>query len=134
MLSLRSMTSRNLKNHKYGARRINLHDGRSFASMLEAALYDQLKLREKCGEIRDIECQVKVYLTDARIGMIPDFYYFDTRLMENVYSEAKGFVTSDWNIKKRLWTVYGPGRLEIWGGTHNNLRLIEEIIPKGGKR
>lgn len=117
---------------KYKNTRIRFHDGRSFASKLEAGLYDQLKLMELAGEIKDIKCQVRVELTDARIVMIPDFKYFCNRINEEVYAEAKGVETSDYRIKRKLWTVYGPGRLEVYKGSAKKLILIETIVPKRG--
>lgn len=116
--------------HKYGARRLQTHDGRSFASKLESSLYDQLKLREKAGEIRDLECQVKVYLTDAEIGMIPDFRFFEIKTNSLVYAEAKGFQTPEYRIKRKLWKFYGPGKLEVWGGSYKSLKLVEVICPR----
>lgn len=117
--------------NKYNAQRTHAHDGRSFASKLEKALYDHLKTLEESGDIRDITCQVHVELTQAKIKYIPDFFYFDTALMQNVYAEAKGYPSERWPTIKKLWTVYGPGRLEIWGGSYKSLKLLEIIIPKG---
>lgn len=119
-------------NNKYQNTRVRLHDGRSFASKLEAALYDQLKLRELAKDIKDIKCQVRVELTEARILMIPDFSFFCNRINEVVYAESKGFETSDYRIKRKLWTVYGPGRLEVYKGSAKKLILMETIVPKRG--
>jgi hypothetical protein len=56
------------------------HDGHSFASKLEAAVYQLLKIREKAGEIEIVNHQDHVYLTQARINYIPDFRIFDHKL------------------------------------------------------
>lgn len=101
----------------------------SFASKLESALYDLLCLMEKAGEITNIKCQDHVYLTDARIQMIPDFRAYDIKLNTVVYYEAKGFETAVWRIKRKLWAYYGPGPLRIYMGSHKRLYLAEELLP-----
>jgi hypothetical protein len=65
--------------------------------------------------------------------MIPDFFYLDVNTKEECYAEAKGFETSDYRIKRRLWTVYGPGQLTVWGGSYKKPFIKEVIIPKRGK-
>lgn len=114
---------------KFGATRAEA-DGRSFASKLERAVYELLKLRKQAGEIIEIKCQVQVSLTKAGIIYRPDFQCF-TADGGHFYCESKGFETPEWRIKRRLWTVYGPGRLEIWMGSHTKPRLVETIEPKG---
>ena len=114
---------------KYGSKKIS-HSGYSFASKLEAALFDLLKLRQMAGEISDVKCQDHIHLTRARIQMIPDFKFFDIKTQTIMWAEAKGFQTSDWRIKRKLWTVYGPGPLEIWMGSHSKPYLDETIKPE----
>lgn len=115
---------------KYG----NTHtgaDGHSFHSKLEASVYQILKLREKAGELEILQTQDHVYLSQARIGYVPDFR---CRYLANgalFWVEAKGFETEKWPMIKKLWRFYGPGPLEIWKGTHMNPKLIETIVPKG---
>lgn len=83
------------------------------------------------GEIDDITVKPKnVRLTAAKILYIPDFSIIDLKLKELVYVEAKGFETSDWRIKRRLWLHYGPGLLRIYKGTAKSLTLTEELRPK----
>lgn len=115
--------------HKYGAKKKISHSGFSFASKLEAALYDQLRMLEMAGEISDIKCQDVVYLTDARIMMKPDFRYLNRVKNQMEWAEAKGFQTTDYRIKRRLWEHYGPGPLHVWGGSHTKLRFIETVKP-----
>ena len=114
---------------KYKNKKVN-HLGYSFASQLELAVFQFLLLREKAGELKDIQCQDHVYLTNARICYIPDFKFFDLKRNEFAWAEAKGFETDVYRIKKRLWEHYGPGRLEIYKGTAKKIFLHEEIIPK----
>ena len=107
---------------------ITFLDGYHFSSKLEAAVYQMLKLRMKAKEIDSIQMQDHIYLTDAKIGYTPDFRC-TTHDGEEFWVEAKGFANDRWAMKKKLWKFYGPGKLEIWGGTYRNPQLMEEIIP-----
>ena len=104
------------------------HAGYVFASKLEAALFDLLKLRERAGEISDIKCQDSVYLTKARILFKPDFSYLEGDA--RVYAEAKGFETVVYAIKRRLWAKYGPGPLHVYKGSYKQITLFESIFPE----
>lgn len=73
---------------------------------------DQLHLRMKVGEIRSIELQDSVYLTDAKIRYVADFKCWSIS-GDIFWVEAKGYPTASWALKKRLWRYYGPGKLEI---------------------
>lgn len=117
------------RNHKYGSSKVE-YDNQSFASKFEAALYQWLKLRELNGEIRDVKCQETIYLTNARIIYKPDFSYVDIKSDKKIWAESKGFETSDWRIKRRLWEHYGPGPLEIYKGSAKNFQLHETLTPK----
>ena len=102
-------------------------DGHSFASKLEAAVYQMLKY-----EWENVEVQPSVYLTEARILYKPDFKVWQTNSeLSGLYAEAKGFETDVWRIKRRLWEHYGPGRLQIYKGSHLRPVLAEVIVPKG---
>ena len=104
--------------------------GRSFASKLEAALFDLLILREKAGELKDVRQQVSVYLTDARIQMIPDYSAVNVETGETEYHESKGAESDVYRIKRRLWKYYGPGKLYVYKGSYRKVYLHEVIIPK----
>lgn len=116
------------RKHKYGASKTERH-GMSFSSKLEASLYDQLLLMQMAKEIKSIQVQDHVYLTDARIQYIADYKCLmadDT----TEWFEAKGFETPVWRIKRRLWMHYGPGKLHIYMRCGSGLKLDETIIPK----
>ncbi|TXH43498.1 MAG: DUF1064 domain-containing protein, partial [Desulfurellales bacterium] len=104
--------------------------GQSFDSQLEAAIHQMLLLRERAGEIKNIRSQVTLRLTLAKIGYRVDFVATDCKTGLDFGIEAKGFPTEVWNIKKRLYRFYGPFRLEIWTGSHNNPKLTEIIVPE----
>lgn len=118
-----------IRRKKYGATRVQA-DGRSFASKLEFALYEQLRLQSLAGELKDIQCQDHVYLTEARVLYMPDFKYFDLRSNQWEWAEAKGIETDVWRIKRRLWGHYGPGILHVWKGNRAGLFLDESIRSK----
>ncbi len=103
--------------------------GLSFASKLEASVYDMLYLQEKTGQIKIEEIQSSVKLTKAQIRCIPDFRIFDNELKCQVWIEAKGFETERWLLIKRLWAWYGPGPLRVYKRSRNNIYLDEVVIP-----
>jgi predicted nuclease of restriction endonuclease-like RecB superfamily len=95
----------------------------------EYEYYEFLKLREAAGEIRILAQQPTVYLTDARIGYKPDFLIEENG--RQVWIDFKGFATTQWKLKRRLWRYYGPGPLEVWAGKDRmSMALVETIIPK----
>jgi len=115
------------------------NDGYSFASKLEAALYQQLKLQKIAGEIKEIKMQPNVMLTKY-IKMIPDFLVemaIDTKIGginffagECVYHEAKGYDSDVYKLKRNLWRTNGPGKLVVWKGTYRQLKYHETIISE----
>ena len=107
-------------------------DGYSFQSKLEAALYQHLKILEKAGEVEIQQTQDHVHLSDARIVYIADFRVLEKNTGEQVWYEAKGFENERWPIIKKLWKVYGPGKLRIFKGTYTKLKEAEVIIPERG--
>lgn len=112
--------------NKYAAKRTS-NDGYSFASKGEASCYQLLRLREKAGEIKIIQTQVNVRLSDAQILYIPDFLIRDLKSGRVIYVEYKGFETPEWKIKKRLWKAYGPAPLQVWKGAGMRMVMVEEI-------
>lgn len=113
--------------NKYKNKRTQI-DGYWFQSQLEAALYQYLKLLVSQGELSDLQCQATVNLTEANVKYVADFAA--TRRGENVWFEAKGVETASWRIKRRLWQVYGPGRLEIWKGSAKRIYKHETLDPR----
>lgn len=115
------MSFTNFKNKKHSL------DGHSFSSKLEASIYSLIKTNQR---VELVQVQDHIYLTDARILFIPDFKIKNLETGEFEWIEAKGIETDVYRIKRRLWKVYGPGRLEIWKGSHQRPFLHETIIPK----
>lgn len=114
--------------NKYKSVKVDL-DGYSFASKMEAALYHFLKVLVRAGEYTDLKCQVQVRLP-GNVLYKPDFSAVNTATKEVEYFEAKGFETASWRIKRKLWISNGPGKLHIYMGSHNNIKLKETLNPK----
>lgn len=73
------------------------------------------------------------YLTEARYKYIPDFKVQNCATSEVYWVEAKGFGDKRWPTTKKLWAVYGPGRLKIYGGSYSHPVVMGEILPKRGQ-
>lgn len=106
--------------------------GHSHRSKLEGAVCQILQLRVKAKEIEILQVEDHIYLTDARIGYVPDFKCRYVETGEVFWVEAKGYANDRWPTIKKLYKFYGPGCLEIWTGNHRNPVLSETIIPKKG--
>lgn len=106
------------KQNKYGSNKVEM-DGILFDSRREAARYNQLKLLEQAGIIRDLRRQVKYVLipsqyskTEFNKNKTPkviekecayyaDFVYIDEFGAEHV-EDTKGMRTTDYIIKRKL--------------------------------
>lgn len=111
---------------RYGIQKAKVA-GRTFDSGGEGMHFLYLQQREKNGEIKDLRCQVSVYLTKARIQYIVDFAYTLCVNGEEIFEEYKnGLLTPEWRLKKRLWEYYGPAKLIVVHGHDKH----ETIIPK----
>lgn len=99
--------------NKYSAVRTKSLDGIEFDSRKEARRWQELKLLERAGKIRDLRRQVKYVLIpaqkDARgkslereCAYIADFVYFDLGLNYEVVEDTKGFRTDAYRIKRKL--------------------------------
>jgi hypothetical protein len=114
------------RRNKFGAKSIKI-DGKGYPSLLEASVHGVYKLMESAGEITELRHQHTVHFTDAKISWRLDFSF--KRDGELRFGEAKGFETTDYLIKLKLWRVYGIAPLEIWKGNHKAPRLTETVIP-----
>jgi Protein of unknown function (DUF1064) len=101
-----------------------------FDSKLEASLYELLLQGQNAGSIQELRVKPNIFLTEAKIRMIPDFCAI-AETGQLTFFEAKGFETDVWKIKKKLWKFYGPGPLRIFSGSYKYFRMTEEIIPCG---
>lgn len=103
--------------HKYHARRAEI-DGFKFASRAEARRYQELRLVEAAGEIRNLKCQVRfpLVVNDVKIGTyVCDFQYRD-RSGAVIVEDVKGCRTQVYKIKRALMkALYHIDILETGG-------------------
>jgi hypothetical protein len=100
---------------KYRAIRTDV-DGVAFASKREAADYCELKIREKLGEIADLELQPEYpIVVISPIGEViqvgvykADFRFREVASGERIVTDSKGFKTPVYRLKKKLVeAIYG---------------------------
>ena len=80
-------------------------EGIRFASRMEARRYQELRLLEGAGEIRDLELQPRYPLrVNGRLicTYVADFRYWDVREGRHVVEDAKGVRTSTYKLKAKL--------------------------------
>jgi hypothetical protein len=109
---------------KYGARQVivtedgvlydakaakaNGIQGRRFDSKAEGARYVHLRLLERGGYIRDLECQPKFEIHAADVDRTKvavyrgDFVYVDCATEERTIEDVKGVATSTYTLKRKL--------------------------------
>lgn len=100
------------KTNKYNAQKIE-SDGIEFDSKFEAQKWQELKMLERIGVIKDLQRQVRFILQDSYINnkgekvrpisYIADFCYFDTKKKQNIVMDTKGLETEVFRIKKKLF-------------------------------
>lgn len=121
-------------NQKYGATRSKCMMLHNHASKLEAAVCNILFKLESDGKIIDITQQPCIKMTEAEISWKVDFSFLNKENGLIEYAEAKGFETSDYLIKKKLWYYYGAGKLYIYKGSHSRVNIAEIINVKGERK
>lgn len=106
---------------KYGNKKVKMGD-KIFDSMKEAYRYNELKMLEDHGKIKDLMCQVPFILVPKftapsgkqykSMKYVADFVYYDmdgTRHIEDV----KGYKTSEYKLKAKLMAYQGNEIEEI---------------------
>lgn len=122
--------------NKYGAKKVQIN-GITFDSKREAIRYQELRLLQRAGKIKDLELQKEFELIPAQYEQISreeyikgkgkktrgkcierackykaDFYYIENG--RQVVEDTKGFKTKDYIIKRKLMLyVYGIRVKEI---------------------
>ena len=102
-----------MRRSKYGNIK-TVVDGRIFASKREAARYQELRLLQRAGKIRDLQCQPAfgcVVNQHIVCTYIADFQYFDVEKGKTVTEDVKGVKTAIYRLKKKL--VLACGGIEI---------------------
>lgn len=108
------------RRHKYGAQSVEI-DGRRFASKKEGRRYQELRLWERMGIIRGLECQPRYDLLAVNAEVIghftPDFRYHSVELGRLVVEDVKGGKatrTEAYALRKRLFEAcYGIKLSEV---------------------
>ncbi len=106
------------KKNKYGNRKCEF-DGHKFDSVKEMHRYQELRLRERAGEITDICLQVPFELLPAfdldgkhyrAITYIADFTYINVEKDELVIEDVKSPVTREnavYQLKRKMMAYHG---------------------------
>jgi hypothetical protein len=90
--------------NKYRAQRTKAIDGREFAGKAEAMRYEQLRILERAGQIRDLRCQVIYHfpingelltVNGRKARYTADFVFVETATGETVVEDSKGKMTND---------------------------------------
>ena len=92
--------------NKYRAQPVRDEDG-YFASKKEHKHWQVLKLRERAGEIRELERQVRFRLEHNGIHIcdyVADFVYFEGQ--RRVVCDVKGFVTPEFRLKSKMMKAF----------------------------
>lgn len=96
------------RRNKYRAIKTRV-DNIVFDSMLEASHYEELKLLQSAGEIKDLELQTEFPLkvNDKHICIyIADFTYIEGD--KKICSDSKGVETDVFKLKKKLFQALNP--------------------------
>ena len=111
------------RKNKYGAERTEV-DGIVFASKKDAARWQELRLLERAGHIRNLQRQVPIMLMGQRgplksrdgrqMRLTVDFTYEDKSLgWATVFEEAKGRATRDYLVRFAVAQAMGIKITEV---------------------
>lgn len=98
--------------NKYHARKTDV-DGIMFDSLKEAGRYQELKLMERAGAIKDLVLQPEFELIPGYVNANgqrirptkyrADFMYYDNDYKKPIVEDVKGIKTEAYKIKKKLF-------------------------------
>jgi hypothetical protein len=107
---------------KYHSKKTTV-DGITFDSIREANRWQELRILERAGEIKNLRRQVKFTILEgyeiagrkvSPVQYIADFYYTDTKTGKRVIEDAKGYRTDVYKLKKKMFEKrYGIEITEI---------------------
>lgn len=101
--------------NKFGAQRCEL-DGITFASKAERNYYALLKVREKAGEVSNVELQpvYELSVNGQLVGTYrPDFRFYDARDKRVRVVDVKGVRTREFNRTVRLMRAIHKVEVEV---------------------
>ncbi len=105
---------------KYKNKKI-IVDGMKFDSQLEANRWQELKILQKGGAIKDLRRQVRFELqpkykkngkTIQSISYVADFVYYSFTERKIIVEDTKGYLTEVYKLKKKIFEYKYP-HLEI---------------------
>lgn len=121
---------------KYHNIKTKTFDGIEFDSRKEARRWNELKLLERAGEIKDLQRQVKYVLIPAQYetieryskdgkrlkdgtrlieretSYVADFVYTDMKTGETVVEDTKGVKTKDYILKRKMMLYFHHIRIK----------------------
>jgi hypothetical protein len=103
------------RGNKFGAKR-TLIDGICFDSKREASYYAALKLRERAGEVTDVELQHPYALTVNGVLVATyraDFVFWDISLRRRRVIDVKGVMTPVFRLKQKLMRACHKIEIEV---------------------
>jgi len=103
------------RGNKFGAKR-TLVDGICFDSKAEASYYAALKLRERAGEVTDVELQRPYALTVNGVLVATyraDFVFWDISLRRRRVIDVKGIMTPVFRLKQKLMRACHKIEIEV---------------------
>jgi len=92
-------------------------DGIRFASKAEARRYQELRMLEKAGIIRDLQCQIPYELLAkfthqgrkySGVKYVADFKYFNNATGAHIVEDVKGAITPAYRIKRAMLLSQNP--------------------------
>lgn len=83
---------------------------KAYDSKLERNYHGHLILRERAGEIEDLQQWPSVELLPG-IRYKPDFFYRECRTKREIWVDTKGVIGERYRIIVKLWRLFGPGVL-----------------------
>ena len=113
-MKMKPRFSRKPSRNKYGAKKTQV-GGIKFDSKKEATRWMELQVLERCGEISNLQRQVKIELmghyrplytrTGRKMVLTFDFSYIDGGVQ--VYEDAKGYPTRDYEVRVAVARAMG---------------------------
>ena len=88
------------KDPKYRAKKTRV-DGHIFASIKEAEYYEELKLRQKAGEIKGF-CIQPIFILAPELRYIADFIVFNNDGTTDII-DTKGIRNKEYIVKKKVF-------------------------------
>lgn len=95
----------------------------------EARCCDYFQFLEIQGLLKILKVQPNVFLTDAKLKVIPD-WLLEYPGGDLRYADYKGLESQSWGRNKKLWKFYGPAPMEVWKSKGDRFFVTETI--RGG--